>query len=199
MGVIIPMAEYQANLRWSLEGDPEEMICTLGLDYTGVLSPLPQDVAELVYDAAALEGSIAAADAMIQPWTFVGVTVYLQTAEGIAVGIHNEPRTYSAGSPTALPQNCAALVKKVTGLSGRKNTGRWYMPSGYLNEASVSSSGVIAGGDYASIQGRIDDFLTNLGTADLVPTVLHSDGSPSTPIIDMVLDTQIATQRRRLR
>lgn len=199
MGVVIPIAEYQANLRWSLSGDPEEMVCTLGLDYTGVLSPLPADVAELVYDAGALEGSLWDAAAMINQWTFVGVTVYLQTAEGLAVGIHNEPRTYTAGSALSLPHNCAALVRKVTGLSGRKNTGRWYLPAGYLNESQVSPAGVIDGADYTSLQDRIDEFLTNLGTADLVPTVLHSDGSPSTPITSMVLDTQIATQRRRLR
>lgn len=108
----------------------------------------------------------------------------------------------SAGAK--LPQNCAALVKKRTGLGGRKNRGRVYIPN-VLNEAEVSDTGVITGSTVVNFQTYADQWFVNVtGTVGgLYPAtpmvILHRDGSAPTAVTQLVMDPVLATQRRRLR
>lgn len=199
MSVVVPFGEHQCALRWSLSGDPDEMICTLGMQSDGVTPHSAQEAAEAVYNAAIAAGSIAGPGAMIAPWTFVGVTAYQASLEGTVVYEMTLPVSFTAGSQLSLPQNCAALVRKKTLASGRRNVGRMFLPAGYLNETSVTPAGVIADADYASLGNRLGVFYGQLVLEDLHPVLFHSDGEPSTEISAFVLDRVIATQRRRLR
>lgn len=104
---------------------------------------------------------------------------------------------------SVLPQNCALLVRKVTGLGGRKNRGRMYIPS-IVQEADVSGVGRIDAADVDIFQGVANTFLLSLAgdgsTPDLTPFILHRDGvSLPTEVVDLQVDPVIATQRRRLR
>jgi hypothetical protein len=105
----------------------------------------------------------------------------------------------------SLPPNCAVLLQKRTGLGGRKNRGRLYMPhsvpEGAVNEAGIIDSVWVA---THNTQAAIwMDRLTN-GGGTSTPTpmvVLHSlpsDPLP-TPVTQLIAQSTLATQRRRLR
>jgi hypothetical protein len=197
MGVVWPVGEFQSVLRWSLTGDPEEMVCTLGVRHASETDP--STVAQDIYDAATASASITSLAALNQGWTFVGVTCYLQDDPGQIIGTYNNPITATVGGLLTLPQNNSFLIHKVTGSSGRQNKGRMYLPPYVLGEGDVSVGGVIGSGVYTTIQGRWNQFEGNLSTAGITPVLFHSLGGPSTPITSFLLDPVIATQRRRLR
>lgn len=110
----------------------------------------------------------------------------------------------------SLPQNCALLVRKQTSLGGRAGRGRLFMP-GVLQEAEVSDMGIVSTALKAALQANANAALTGLATADPVTgatspmVLLHGPNSVTgltpapTPVDALVVDSVIATQRRRLR
>lgn len=105
----------------------------------------------------------------------------------------------SGGGVSASP-NVSWLVHKVTALGGRAGRGRMYWPG--VQESEVDASGNLSSGFVTGAQTAMDDFLNDLGTALLIPVVLHSEDSPltsPTTIIALTVDGLAATQRRRLR
>lgn len=111
---------------------------------------------------------------------------------------------------TYLPQNSAVLIKKNTGLGGRRNRGRMFVP-GLAGEASVSNLGVVVESTRLIWQGVADAFLAALEATNggIVPSqpmqVLHTPDpitgvAPApTPVSSLTVASTIATQRRRLR
>lgn len=197
MGVVIPVGEFGVALRWSVLGDPEEMITTMGVRHSTETDP--GLVAVDIYNAATGAGSITPVSGMNQGWTFVGVTVTLQDDPGQSVAVFNNPITATVGGLLTLPQNVAFLVHKRTALSGRQNRGRFYVPPYPLGEGDVDITGTINSGAFTTLQNRWNVFYANLGTSDMDPVLFHSIPVASTPITAFVLDTRVATQRGRLR
>lgn len=104
----------------------------------------------------------------------------------------------STGDP--LPNNSALLVKKLTGLGGRKNRGRNYYPDVLVS--AVDGSGVIDVSSRDSYQTAWDTFIAELnGVPGLEsPHLLHSDEADNPTLITaFVVQSKIATQRRRMR
>jgi hypothetical protein len=118
-----------------------------------------------------------------------------------------------------LPQNCAMLIKKKTAKAGRRNSGRMYIPSGYMAEADVSNNGSIATASLQAYQNWANGFLGNMTDPIAVPpapatsfilSLLHSEPTDDqgnvtgpapipTDITSLVVDSRIATMRTRLR
>lgn len=110
--------------------------------------------------------------------------------------------TSDSGGVTAAsqPANCALLVKKVTAAGGRKNRGRWYFPW-CLADSEVDELGFIDVTVRNAIAGLFDDAFDLMATQTppVVPVILHATSVPDpTPLTAFVVETQIATQRRRL-
>lgn len=197
MGVVIPSNEYQAIYRWSMTGDPEEMVTTCGfrIDFVGS----QQERCDELYGQAVAAGSIAGGG-LLSGWTFVGVTLYwMDPIDGIHVYEHVEPVDGGAGADVSLPNNCAVLVKKSTGLAGPKNRGRFYLPPYQCQEGEVSRAGVHSNTQFNAIQAELNGWHGNMTLNDCTPVVQHSDGSPSIPITSFDLSTRIATMRKRMR
>lgn len=99
-----------------------------------------------------------------------------------------------------VPINTSGLVRKVTGLGGATNRGRFYLPLYNLGENSVSAAGVIAAASVNAINDRLNTFMTTIATEGLDPVLLHSDPVETpTPITGLVLQGTCGTQRRRMR
>lgn len=101
------------------------------------------------------------------------------------------------------PPNSALLVRKVTSGRGRRHQGRMFLP-GLVAEADVDSAGNLTGGTRQTMQGFLNDFMTNLDVNGIVPVILHDDEGesevPSPSIIsEFLVEPKMATQRRRLR
>lgn len=199
MGIIVPLNFANAVIRWGLTGDPEPMVCTLGL--AGLIGMSPEEIATEVFEDLTTSGSLCAATNMSTAYQLQGVTVYLQTETGFAIGAHDDV-VQGAGNVTPLPSNCAYLVRKSTGQGGRRNRGRMFLPPFMDIEANVSPTGSILG-SFVALQARLDTFYNNLTTDvdgdALVPVLFHSDGSSPTVITGLALQNIIATQRTRMR
>jgi hypothetical protein len=197
VGVVVPVGEVQVVLRWLAAGDPEEMVSTFGISGRGPYSSA-QDVAVSVAAITATE--LCPATLMASGYTFVGVTAYVQQdAFGAEVG-ESLVNIAGSGGWSALPNNCAVLVRKRTASAGRQGRGRLFLPPYRIGEDDVDLAGVIDGGAIGSLQSEIDDWVLALETAftgdDLV--LFHQDGDP-TPITSWGVDNKLATVRRRMR
>jgi hypothetical protein len=91
----------------------------------------------------------------------------------------------------------AVLVRKRSLLGGRKNRGRFYLPG--LIEGGVNEGGLLSEATYTAWQSAASAFLTALDTAGHAMVILHNAVGAPTPVSALVLDTKVATQRRRLR
>lgn len=198
MATVLPIGSYLAVYRWSLEGDPEEMVTTCGMSITFPGSN--QDRVTELYGQATAAGSITPSDGMIAPWTFVGVTLYTRDLDGeLSVFEHVQPITFVGGIQATPPVNVACLVRKRTPFAGASRRGRFYLPPFALEEAQISPQGVHSTAQYNALAARVDGWYSNMVSNDCQPVIHHADGSPSTIVTSFQLDTRVATQRRRLR
>jgi len=202
MSLIIPPGFVQLVHRFRIATDPEEMVFTMGAELGTETDP--DTVAGL------------AAGALLEAfgtgyWSnesvFVGVTAYLGNDGPTIVGeyIVDEVGTDSRAT---LPSNCAFLIKKRTGLAGRRGRGRCYLPSCFLPESLVDSMGNISEVRHDADEVAVADWYdalcvsTPIRFADLV--VFHdSEGSGPEPAPTVVTalqaDQRIATRRTRMR
>jgi hypothetical protein len=103
-----------------------------------------------------------------------------------------------------LPQNCAYLVHKLSGLTGRRNRGRLYLPGGI--EGEVDGNGRLSVAHRNGVQTGMNTFKTSIDACAAFDGmyVLHnlpiaSPSIPPTKVTSLLVDPVIATQRRRLR
>lgn len=195
MSLIIPPGFAQALLKFSLSGDPEEMVVTFGVDTTGVVTPDMNGA--IVVSEAFLEHFPASV--FSSAYVFKG-TKLLVGQDGGPPAIYDEPRSVQGTAVLAiLPSNCAILVKKTTGLGGRRGRGRMYWPPMFLNESAVDGNGIIDESNRAGINTRMEAFRTELGMVLFHDSLGAGIEPPPTTVGSLVVDQRIATQRRRMR
>jgi hypothetical protein len=141
-------------------------------------------------------------------WQYRGVNVKLQRIPGIFESNLVTSVAGATASPT--PPNVAVLVNKITGLAGRKERGRWFLP-GMVPDVSVNDDGTLGAAYIAALQPRLNTFLTNLQLpatpilAQVRAVLLHNvplGGTTSpqaSPIQSLAVQNLVGTQRRRLR
>lgn len=200
MGVQIPDGEGYLVYRWTIAGDTEPQVITLGIrDTAPPLEPGDaQGIANTLTTLASSGSNMFSTTAMADVMTFRGVTCYIRDGEGFAVGV-GTASVVGLQSSSVLPTNCAILCRKDTGVGGRKYRGRWYLPVALSSEANVDQNGFIVSGSVSTVQGYVDALVGNLAGSNLEPVLHHSDGSPGTLITSFTVQDQIATQRKRMR
>lgn len=195
MSARIPPGFAEVWMQFNTSGDPENMYCALGVD----LSP------GTPANAAVADVILAAATTAIRPIVTSDFTVgpgYVMFGnDGGDIRIDGSAAAL-AGTATGsgLPQNCAALIRKLTGLGGRRQRGRMYIPG--QPEGNVVSNGQIQSSWVTTLTTQVNALKTGLealGEVDSI--VLLHDSAPFTPTVITSLEPQnrIATQRRRLR
>lgn len=171
---------------------------TLGVSIDG-----PLTTAQLVAIGDAFNTNVLSG--MSSSVEFDSITAYIGTGDPSAPIIEEATSEWSGGTDSAvgLTINTALLVRKNTGLGGRKNRGRMYVPG--IPAGQLSDAGIINGSWIANRQTGWNAFetaLTNTATTGVfAPVVLHSqaaDGSP-TSITSFTVDNVPATQRTRMR
>lgn len=202
MARVIPPGYAEARFVMKALGDPDPYICTMGLS-----------VAEAGGDFEACAQTAAGAWlAGILPGQSTSLTL---TQVDLLVGQDGEDplivtRVVGTAGSTAsnmLPQNCAVLVQKRTGLAGRANRGRFYIPL-LAREAQVDQYGTIDSAERSDYQASVQTFFDRLispegDTPQCPAVILHNSKGADTPsptlITSLLVDPVIATQRRRLR
>lgn len=96
------------------------------------------------------------------------------------------------------PPATAALIKLTSGLVGRANRGRIYLP-GFVNEANISDDGQLSPAALANVQDLADNLVDFLAARQATLVVLHGTELTPTTVTAAVAQGQVATQRRRNR
>lgn len=192
----IPAGHALLKFRIRLGGDPEMMICTLGVETT----------------AASAADRVAVANSAMDSWgdnilplqsnfyALNGVDAVFGSASGDIPVSSTDAERFGGNADGAIPQNTAILVKKVTGLGGRRNRGRMYIPG--LTQEDVDNAGMLASARLAAWGTAVNNFLLGIESGSFMDraVVFHSSGDLTPAIVeDLVVDARVATQRRRLR
>lgn len=196
MGVLIPTDEYQSNLLFALANDAEVMVTTLGSS-DDIPGRLPQLVAEDVRSAAVAAGICTAAN-ILAGWSFLGVRTYMGAPGGVVVG-EALLTVVGVNNGQGVPNNCAMLVRKSTGLAGRTNRGRFYWPPAFFAEGFINQNGTLDPAIHTQWQTRMNSFHSELVSRGVNPALFHSATASSTPVTQFVADNRLATQRTRMR
>jgi hypothetical protein len=202
MSLIIPPGLAQASIILRNTGDPDPWSITFGVvggtertDW----EPVADNIAH-TFQAGFLH-SMNAATVLERVHLVIG-------GDGPDHAIYE--KTYGfpgSGATEKLPQNCALLVRKRTGLAGRKGRGRMFIPN-VLSDSVVNSVGVIEAATVSAFQDLADAFLIGLASAtepfaeDCPMVLLHTAAQPPedlTLVTSLNVDSTISTQRRRLR
>lgn len=189
----IPEGYAQVNLRWAPLGGGHVPETTFGIS---ALEPLTAvQIADLV--ATELTESTFCEDLSTQA-TIKSVYVKMGPNE---TGVFYEKAVTVSGTDTQqpVPPNCGILVRKSTGMGGRANSGRWFIPG--APESSSPGNGTLLPAWTATWEANWNAFRLGLQGADIPMVLLHSvERSGQSPlIIDQLSVTgRLATQRRRM-
>lgn len=106
--------------------------------------------------------------------------------------------TVPSGTGLVVPGQVCALVRKVTASGGRKGRGRMYMPGVFTGMLNADMS-TIASATITAMNTAYLNFLVALQTATTDMYLLHADATAPTQVTDLLVQSAVATQRRRIR
>ena len=104
------------------------------------------------------------------------------------------------GSGTAVPPNAAVLIKKIALGTRSQRNGRSYQVG--VDEAATTADGALTSGAQGVWQTAYEDWIDALQLVDLGIVVLSKSGASSgdvRTVLELQVDSLLATQRRRLR
>lgn len=191
----IPVGYGQATLIFTGSNLPEGAAVTIGLEISGWGS-----------SPTVAAGAIAADWAESNLGTSLGVGCNMTSVlvkfgpnETGPSGVFATTLDPGQGVPVNNPGTCI-LVHKRTAFGGRSGRGRMYLP--LPQDLGVNENGTLTTTYLTNLQSQVDAFANALENDALNPVLLHNPGAPlsvPTPITDWVVDSRIATQRRRNR
>lgn len=125
---------------------------------------------------------------------YKGLKVFVgQDGDPILLETTNQAGVGGRGSALAAPQ-CQGLINKKTGLAGRRQRGRSFIPN--MIESQVGDLGDVDSTGKGLIQA-IADIMFGGNTPFDTLVLLHSDGSTPTEVTSVVASGKVATLRRR--
>lgn len=201
MPMTIPSGFAEATFLFRLTDDPETMTTSLGVKHVDLTT------AETLAEQLSIPWATWVEGTWGTDYQFIGVDVTLNEDGDLFTGEFRQVSTGIAATNHPV-QNTALLVRKNTGVAGRSNRGRMYVPPGRLAEADVNNVGMIDSVDFDTISGEIDTLYDDLVALTGVEylALLHAElaggvPNPAAPveITSFQLDQRVATQRRRLR
>lgn len=190
----IPVGYAQANFLMSGVGLPLGAECTLGIDISE-FGGTPDEAAENL--AAFWQGAFR--DEQSSAIQFDGVRIKYGPNDTGPTGEYIGPVSGN-GASTGVTPAVSVMVKKVTAFGGKAGRGRMFVPG--LVEGAVTAAGLIDTSPLAAWQAEADEFFDACVAIDLPPVLLHGEGSPlvvPSPVLSLVVDPRVATQRRRNR
>lgn len=200
----IPAGFGNLQFRYALAGDEEEKTFSLGFRAAagGTEAQLKAAADDLLADyTATFHGAPDPEATMLAPWIFVGSRVKTNVG-GVMHEYETEVPIVGDAPGDPITVNTTLLVRKKTGLAGRTNRGRMFVPFYGTDESGLDVFGVMPPADQLIHQGLWDDFFAlGTGAGLWIPVLLHADGSVEAPddITSFQVMPKAATQRRRMR
>lgn len=190
-GLVIPDGFGEARIEWVVPGTAGPGLTVLGFE-DGTPATAADAVALQIRDDMRDDICPQMANAYFLSTVTVNINRGGTIEQGLATGLDNGSLTGAACTP-----NVSFLIRKRTGLAGRKYRGRWYLPG--VVETDVDAAGLISSTRQNALQLAVNAFKTDMGAATHELVLLHSDATVPTAITSLPVEQQVATQRRRLR
>jgi hypothetical protein len=196
----VPDGFYEATFLFKNNVSPRIATSSLGFLNVNLTQPSASDAADDIDNIVSASTHMFSPGLMIDDWLYLGCHVAQGTPTGDILGEANQS-TAGSLADNAITSNCSLLVDKLTALGGRKFRGRMFLPPIHLNEGAVDAAGNISSGPLATIQAAINLTILALVAADYQPVLFHQGVAPPvpTPITALSAQSQIATQRQRMR
>ena len=203
MPLVIPPGFAQAAMVFDLQDDPQPIIVTIGLDLAGGITDFLLAAAD-VGAAWSDVGGTSLQGLMCGAYTLRSVRLAVGQDGGPPLVVEAPIGLPGGHSEACLVQNTALLIRKRSALAGREHRGRMFVPG--ISELNVGSNGTIGATTVTAYQTRANNFLNKLRDAGTIDNavILHTSpqiggAPPPTVITNLVVDSTVATQRRRLR
>lgn len=180
-----------------LAGNPRAMTCTIGVD--ALAGQTPVDIADVVQGAMVATNRPWQTSMIPSDWTIGPFRAAIMNEPGIESGVGAVSTVGTATAGLTMPPNCAMLVQKRTGTGGRQGRGRMYEPPMTIAETTVDKLGVIQASIVTDRNTRWEAFRANIDGLGMGPYLFHEGIGGPLKITKIVLQSLIATQRRRLR
>lgn len=196
----MPLGAKEATFVFTIEGNTRTVTTAIGIADLDVISPRTNlELATLIRENWSATARPFSTANLPTVYSLANVTVVEQTALG-PVSVSAGPPVVGIGGQSVVPINCALLVVKETGVGGRRNKGRMFVPPFLPGESQVDTNGNLVAGVVPTLQALIDSAFDDDTADDIAHVLFHQTGDPTpTGITNLVLDNQIATQRRRMR
>lgn len=196
----IPVGGKVATFNFAIDGNDRGVSTSIGIIDLDVIDPRSNEaLASAIRAGWTGSGRPFSGSNMPDVYNLTNVTVTEMTADG-PISFAQGPTIAGTGGGAPVPINCALLVTKLTGVGGRRNKGRMYIPPFLPGESQVDQNGVLASGVQATIQGQIDAAVAANEADDIGYVLFHQTGSDTpTTVTELRLENLIATQRRRMR
>jgi hypothetical protein len=130
-----------------------------------------------------------------------GVDIVLNNGTSIVEASSNNGSMFGREAGALLPPNVCILMRKQSGLLGKENRGRVYLPG--VSESLVDTPSTISHAHLVAMQADMDSMFAALVAAELLPYLIRKTNVPldnySVPLTNFLVENLFATQRRRLR
>jgi hypothetical protein len=193
----IPEDYAQVNYRFSTPNLNQVAEITHGIQFDVTTPDLDQTADDLMDAWDTAWGST-----LSNQWALVGVDVRANLG-GSDLEVGTSSLTAQTGGDVAQPPppNVAVLIQKRSSFAGRANRGRFYFPP-IIGEGQVNGAGTID----PTVLGARNVIAANWLAAVVAVTgvqamvILHTEAGPLPRVVQsLVVDSRVATQRRRLR
>lgn len=186
----IPSGFAQVTLGFAGNGLANPAACVFGVDQGG--GATPEDVAETIFDLFVgtilpnLNDDVELVSSLVK---------FGPNTTGPSAEFTGSEAGGAAGSGGV--SNTAYLVRKNSGLGGREGRGRMYLPG--VTEVDVGSDGLVDPILLGALQTDVTNFGAGLTLGGFPMVILHNSATTPTPVTTLVVQSRVATQRRRLR
>lgn len=136
---------------------------------------------------------------------YVGYTVasfecYVMLGGVLTYDLNSTPVVGTKAGSSGTPINTSIIVKKATGIVGKRYRGRSMLPNMTVPEANISQAGIIDATGLATIQGQYDSLFTAWSGGSFPPYLGHdvSEVAP-TAITAFTVNPKVGSMPHRIR
>lgn len=194
-GVTIPAGYGLATALFSVTGRTKWYSTAWGYSFAGDAST---DNTEDIWDAITTTGTLFKNTSMSTQYAIEGLRLRQQ---GDPNEYSFEKLTHIQGTAALNPPspNVSVLIRKISGLSGKKHRGRLYLPPFNETEADIDVNGLMTTTQTDIITGWAEGMRGNLEGSGFPMVILHHGAGAPTAVSALSCERLVATQRRRLR
>lgn len=189
MSLRVPAFTFETTCHFEAPGQDGDIVTSFG--WTGRDADDPPSFPDTDLAFQELMGNLNGAVTMIK------ISYRLGSAAAEDPVVERAVEYIGLGGGNMTPINNAFIVKKSTGLGGRRFRGRNYLPG--VSENAVDNSGLLEAGVANGINTNVQDMRTAMTAQGCEMALLHQSAPWNpTAVVTALCEPVIATQRRRL-